>query len=125
MAATVGSRASRRVTIDDARTISFMGPDMRVYSTPAMLNDVEYACRDHVLTMLDPGQDTVGTFVEMHHLGAAKIGQTADIEVRIETVTGRRVRFDAIVSLDGRVIGKVKHERAIVAVDDLRRRLSG
>jgi fluoroacetyl-CoA thioesterase len=125
MAPTIGSSSSRRVTVDDARAISFMGPDMRVYSTPSMLNDVEYACRDHVLKMLDSGQDTVGTYVEMHHLGAAKIGQTVDIEIKIETVNGRRVRFDAIVSLDGSVVGKVKHERAIVVVDDLRRRLNG
>jgi fluoroacetyl-CoA thioesterase len=125
MAPIVGSSANRRVTIDEARAISFMGPDMRVYATPWMLHDVEYACRDLLLTMLDPGQDTVGTFVEMHHLGAAKIGQTVDIEVKVETVNGRRVRLDAVVSLDGRAIGNVKHERAIVAVDELRRRLRG
>lgn len=56
---TAGAKASRHVTVDDARAISFMGPDMRVYSTPAMLSDVEYTARDLALTMLDAGRDTI------------------------------------------------------------------
>ena len=125
MTPTAGAKASRHVTVDDARAISFMGPDMRVYSTPAMLSDVEYTARDLALTMLDAGRDTVGTFVELHHLGAAKLDQTVDIEVVLERVEGRRLRFTAVVSLAGRAIGKVTHERAVVAIDELRRRLNG
>lgn len=33
-------------TVDDARAIDFMGADLRVYATPAIVNDLEYGCRD-------------------------------------------------------------------------------
>jgi fluoroacetyl-CoA thioesterase len=125
MALAIGSTSTRRVTIDEARAISFMGPDLRVYSTPAMLQDVEFVCRDHLLTMIEPGQDSVGAYVELHHQGAAKLGEAVDITVTLDSQDGRRVRYSARVTLAGKPIGELKHDRAIVSVDQLRRRLKG
>ena len=36
-----GITTTRRVNVDRDRTIEFMGEDLRVYSTPAMLTDIE------------------------------------------------------------------------------------
>jgi hypothetical protein len=46
---TAGLAATRHVQIDRDRTISFMGDDCRVYSTPNLLYDVEMVCRDLLL----------------------------------------------------------------------------
>ena len=43
-----GLTATVRITVDTARTIGFMGEDLRVYSTPSLLYDVEVACRELV-----------------------------------------------------------------------------
>ena len=41
-----GITAQRRFEIDQARTIDFMGDEMRIYDTPALLRDIEVHCRD-------------------------------------------------------------------------------
>ena len=68
-----GLSATRRVDIDRDRTISFMGDDCRVYSTPNLLYDIEMACRDLLLQHIEPGKDSVGTRVELDHIGATHI----------------------------------------------------
>lgn len=125
MALAIGSTITRQITVDDARAIGFMGPDLRVYSTPAMLQDVEFVCRNHLLSMLEPGQDSVGAYVELHHLGAARLGELVDITVTLDSQEKRRVNFTAHVTLNGKAIGEFKHGRAIVSVADLRRRING
>src|SRR5438128_2662440 len=124
MAVAIRSKCTRQVTIDDARAISFMGPELRVYSTPAMLQDVEYVCREHLLSMLEPGQDSVGAYVELHHVGAARLGDVVEIAATLDSQDGRRVSYSATVSANGKPIGTFKHGRAIVAVADLKRRLA-
>jgi predicted thioesterase len=39
-----------RVDIDRERTIDFMGDKARVYATPALLRDIEVACRELLLS---------------------------------------------------------------------------
>ncbi len=71
---TPGLSFSRRLTVDEERCISFMGPENRVYATPRMVSDVEYACRDWLLGHLDAGEDSVGALVHIEHLGATPPG---------------------------------------------------
>ena len=54
---TAGLTATRRVDIDAGRTISFMGDECRVYATPNLLYDVEWACRDLIKEHVDAGKD--------------------------------------------------------------------
>ncbi|MGB1007925.1 MAG: thioesterase family protein, partial [Thalassobaculaceae bacterium] len=63
MTLTLGLTLSRPLTVDPARTIDFMGPDLRVYATPSMINDMEHVCRDLAVAHLSADQDTVGVRV--------------------------------------------------------------
>lgn len=69
-----GLSATRHVDIDRDRTISFMGEECRVYSTPNLLYDVEMACRDPLLQHIELGKDSVGTRVELDHARATLMG---------------------------------------------------
>ncbi len=89
-----GLSATRRVDIDRDRTISFMGEDCRVYSTPKLLYDIEIACRDLLLQHIEPGKDSVGTRVELDHLGATLMGMWVEITVTLTEVNGGAVSFD-------------------------------
>lgn len=119
----VGAGAQRRLVVDDARTISFMGPDLSVYSTPSMLADIEMTCRDLLKEMLEPGADSVGAAVELTHSGAAVVGSTIDVDVVVAQVDGRKVVFDANVRCNGAVIGTARHHRAVVDVERLKARV--
>lgn len=115
---------SREIVIDAARTVEFMGPDMRVYGTPNMVSDVEMLCRDMLLPKLEPGQDTVGIRVSIDHLGPAVIGDRIAIHATVKIVDGRRVSFDTTVMRGDKVIGLMLHIRSVVSVADLKLRLA-
>ena len=119
----VGKKLSRSIEVDEARAISFMGPELRVYSTPSILSDIEFACRDLLLTMIDDGMDSVGSHVTLEHVGAAKLGQNADVTVALTEVSKRRITFSASVTCDGRAIANASHVRTIVSVADLKARI--
>ena len=65
-----GVTGSATVDVDRERTIDFMGEKARVYATPMLVRDIEMACRDLLGKHLDPGEDSVGTRVELDHLAA-------------------------------------------------------
>ncbi|MCW5637158.1 MAG: LysR family transcriptional regulator, partial [Rubrivivax sp.] len=69
-----GLAAEVSFEVDRARTIDFMGEAARVYATPVLVRDIEVACRDLLLAHLDPGEDSVGTRVEIDHLAATLLG---------------------------------------------------
>ena len=70
----VGKSLTRDIVVDDARAISFMGPELRVYGTPSVLADIEFVCRDLLRSLLPEGQDSVGSQVVLDHIGAAPLG---------------------------------------------------
>jgi predicted thioesterase len=118
-----GLATSRRIAVDEARCIAFMGDDCRVYATPRIISDVEYTCRNLLLEHLDPGEDSVGTRVNVEHVGPALLGAEATVEVRITAVDGRRVTFEALVKDGPDEVLKGMHERFVVAVQNVRERL--
>ena len=120
----IGKSMIREIDIDDARSISFMGPELRVYSTPAVLADIEMACRDLLLSMLDDGQDSVGHQVSMEHLDAVPLGGHAQITAKITAIDRRRITFEASATSGARMIARATHVRVIVAVADLKARIA-
>lgn len=118
-----GLTLTRRITIDRDRTISFMGDDCRVYATPLMLYDIEFACRDLVKEHLDPGKDTVGTRVELDHIGATLLGMWVDITVTLASVNGAAVSFDFTVRDAVEEVARGKHNRYIVGIEKTAQRL--
>ncbi len=112
-----------RWQVDAGRTIGFMGEDARVYSTPALIYDLEVTCRDLLLQHSDAGEDSVGTRVEIDHMAPTLLGQWVEITVTITEVKGKAVSFSftARDSLDA--IGKGVHSRFVVGVEQTRGRL--
>src|SRR5512144_2656668 len=80
--------------IDRDRTIDFMGEAARVYATPMLVRDIEVACRNLLLEHLDAGEDSVGTRVEIDHIGATLLGMSVELTVRVAEVNGRAVVFE-------------------------------
>ena len=119
-----GIAARRTYTVDAARTIDFMGEDARVYATPMLVRDIEVTCRELLLEHLDPGEDSVGTRVEIDHLGATLLGMTVTLGVRLVELNGRAAVFD----VEGRdalePIVRGRHHRFIVDVAKTGQRLA-
>ncbi len=92
-----GLSFTQRISIDTTRTISFMGEDGRVYSTPSMIRDMEQTSRDLLLEHLEPGEDSVGIKIEVSHLAPAPINDHVDITSTITEIDRRRVTFSVSV----------------------------
>ncbi len=119
-----GLSSSRRVTIDRARTIGFMGEDARVYATPMVVQDVESTCRDLLLEHLDEGEDSVGTRVEIDHMAATIEGMWVEFSAKITEINGRAVSFEVTArdALDDVV--RCRHNRFVVDVAKTKERLA-
>jgi fluoroacetyl-CoA thioesterase len=118
-----GLTATRHVDIDRDRTISFMGDDCRVYSTPKLLYDIEIACRDLLLQHIERGKDSVGTRVELDHVGATLMGMWVEITVTLTEVNGGAVSFDFTARDAVEEVARGKHNRFIVGVEKTAQRL--
>jgi len=118
-----GITAQRRFEIDQARTIDFMGDEMRIYATPALLRDIEVHCRDFLLEHLDEGEDTVGVRVELDHLAATLLHMWVDITAKVVEKDGRRITLEVEVTDPLEVAASAKHVRFVVDVERQGQRL--
>jgi fluoroacetyl-CoA thioesterase len=116
----IGARREEVVEVGNDSAIRFLGNDgARVLSTPQMILFMERACRNLILSMLDPGHDTVGTHVNVWHRAAAPIGSRVTISTELLAVTGRRAEFrvEARIGEKGeKIIGEGTHQRAVIEV---------
>ncbi|MDP6883474.1 MAG: thioesterase family protein, partial [Rhodospirillales bacterium] len=118
-----GVGGTRRIVVDRTRTIDFMGKAHRVYATPWMVSDMEYACRDLILPHLDEGEDSVGVRVEIEHLAPTPLGEWVDIVIAVTAIDGRRVTLDFEIRDAAEIVGKGNHTRFVVDTATAERRL--
>lgn len=118
-----GLTATRRYDIDKGRTIGFMGDECRVYSTPSLLYDTEVVCRDLLLAHIEPGKDSVGTRVELDHLGATLLGMWVEITVTVAEVNGPAVSFEFTARDALEQVAKGRHSRFVVGIEKTAQRL--
>ena len=118
-----GAGCTRRIVIDKARTIDFMGDEGRVYATPELVRDIEMTCRDFLLDQIDAGEDSVCTRVELDHMAPTLLGMWVDITISVAEVKGRAVSF-AITARDAvDNVAKGVHNRFVVNVEQTKGRL--
>jgi len=120
---TEGTTRTRRWDVDDERCIAFMGDELAVYATPFMVRDVERTCRELLQDYLDAGENSVGTRVEIDHLGPTLKGMWVDVGATVTEVDGRLVTFVVEVRDALDVVGKAVHKRFVVGLDRQRQRL--
>jgi predicted thioesterase len=115
--------ATRSFVIDRSRTIDFMGEDARVYATPMLVRDIEITCREALLPHLDPGEDSVGTRVEIDHLAPSLLGATVTISARAAEIKGRAVVFEVTATDGAETVCRGRHSRFVVDVAKTKHRL--
>jgi fluoroacetyl-CoA thioesterase len=120
----VGLTATSKLTVDRERTIDFMGEKARVYATPMLVRDIEVACRELLLEHLDPGEDSVGTRIELDHLAATLMDMPVELKVTLAEVKGRAVTLDVEGKDSVDAICRGKHQRFVVDVSATEARLA-
>ena len=109
-----GVSRTNRIAVGRERTIGFMGEEARTYATPSMILDIEHTCRELIIEHADPGEDSVGMEVAVKHLAPTLMGMTVEITVRVTSMDGRKVTFEAAVKDELDNVGAGNHTRFVV-----------
>lgn len=89
-----------------------------ILSTSRMIALVEDTCLAAVQPLLGEGQTTVGTHVNMSHVGAARTGEAVTVRIRLTKVTMRRLlAFETEVMAPDGVISTGAHQRLVIERD--------
>jgi predicted thioesterase len=100
-----------------------MGEDARVYATPMLVRDIEVTCRELLLEHLDPGEDSVGTRVEIDLLAATLLGMQVTISATLAELKGRAALFEVSANDGVDTICRGRHARFIANVEQVKERL--
>ena len=112
-----GLAITKKIEVNRDRTIGFMGDEGRVYSTPSMVEDIEYTCHQLIQSHLDEGENTVGTHVSVDHVAATVEGDTVEVTITIIKIDGRAISMKATVTDSLEEVGRGKHSRFVVDVN--------
>src|ERR1700690_123495 len=113
----IGAVREEVIDVDDRVAIKFLGVEgARVLSTPQMIGYMEKVSRDLLLGMLEEGKDSVGTVVNVKHLGAAPMGTRVTFRSKLISLDGRRATFEVEAFDSQEKIGEGLHERFIITV---------
>ena len=118
-----GASATEHILVERDRSIGFMGEAARVYSTPSMVNDVEYACLRLIQKYLPEEQSSVGMHVSIDHLAPTPVGCEVEIQVTVSAVDGRKVTLDTEVRDALELVGSGVHVRYVIDVARQARRV--
>jgi fluoroacetyl-CoA thioesterase len=118
-----GMSTTERIRVDNDRSIAFMGEAARIYSTPSMVSDVEYACLRLIQKHLAEEQSSVGMHVSMDHLAPTPLGCEVEVSVTVSAVDGRKVTLDARVRDAVELVGSGVHVRYVIDVPRQTRRI--
>ena len=88
--------------------------EVETLSTPAMIAFMEKTARQCVQPKLLEDNITVGTRVNIRHLGPVPIGENLKVTAQLLEIDGRRLIFEVKAEWRDEVIGIGQHERAIV-----------
>jgi predicted thioesterase len=114
----IGVRGVAAVTVGPENTARALGSgDVPAFGTPALVALMEQAAVVAVAGGLEPGETTVGTWLEIAHLAATPAGAVVRAEAELVAIEGRKLTF-SVVAHDGRQkIGEGRHQRMRVARD--------
>ena len=94
-----------------------------VLSTPRMISRMELTAHTAIQPFLAEGQTSVGTAVNIRHLGATPVGMQVRFRAELLEVDRRRLRFKVEAWDEVEKIGEGEHERFIIDAAQFTERL--
>jgi fluoroacetyl-CoA thioesterase len=95
----------------------------QVFATPMMVTIMENAALNAIRDYLEPGESAVGTVVNVRHLAATPVGHQVTATAEVTKVDGRRIEFNVSARDEVEEIGVGTHERMLVDMARLSKRL--
>ncbi len=113
----IGTSGEQQFVVEPKHAIDFADAHMpAVLSTPWLIWFLEHAARAAVLPLLDAGESTVGTLVEVRHLAATPVGARVKCVARVVQVEGRVISFQLEARDEHEVIARGFHKLRVINV---------
>ena len=110
-----GIKGHLEQTVTDELCADRIGSGLvKVFATPMMIALIEQTCNESVVPLLDAGQGTVGTHVNVSHLAATPVGMRVWCDSELTDVDRRRLTFKVAAYDESGLIGEGVHERFII-----------
>jgi fluoroacetyl-CoA thioesterase len=121
----VGAVGTASITVEETHTAAHVGSGCEsVLATPVMIALMETAAVDATEHLLEAGTTSLGIRIAVDHTAPTPEGRTVTATAELVEMKGRRLMF-RVTAEDGiRQIGSGDHTRAIVAIDEFRKRLN-
>lgn len=107
-------RATMQVTPESTAQAWGSG-DVPVFGTPSLVALLEAAAVNALVGHLEPGETTVGTWIEVSHLAASPVGVLISAEAELTGVDGRSLTFSLVAHDHRQKVGEAQHRRTIVS----------
>jgi fluoroacetyl-CoA thioesterase len=121
----IGLKGEYKTIITADLTVDFLGrEDARVLGTPFLILLLERTARNSIKPLLPPGEDSVGTVVNIHHLAATPLGARVAFRTRVTAVDGRRISFHVEAYDAVELLAEGTHERFVIDVGRFAQSLS-
>jgi predicted thioesterase len=114
----IGDSGEIRFVVDTPHLIEFAEEKMpAVLSTPSLIWFLEHAAIQALSDLLDPGECSLGTQVDVQHLAPTPLGAAVVCTARVIHVEGPSVTFQ-VEAHDGRErVARGVHKRAVVSIE--------
>ena len=87
---------------------------VQVFATPMLVALMEQTCNESVTPLLEAGQGTVGTHIDISHSAATPVGMKVWCDSELVEVDRRRLVFIVKAFDECGPIGEGRHERFII-----------
>jgi len=112
-----GLQGTVELVVGEEHTAPSIGSGkVRVLATPVMINLIEAAALKAIEHLLQPGYQSLGIHLDVHHVAATPVGMRARAIAEVMKVDGRTVTFKVEARDEKDLIGHGTHERVVVNV---------
>jgi fluoroacetyl-CoA thioesterase len=113
-----GLNATVEIVVGTRDTAAHVGSGkIGVLATPILVTLLESAALQAVERLMPPGQQTVGTLLNISHTAATPVGMRVRAHAELVNVEGRKLTFKLHAEDEGEAIAQGTHERLIISVE--------
>lgn len=119
-----GLKATVEIVVGTRDTAAHVGSGkIGVLATPILVTLLEAAALQAVEEFMQPGQQTVGTRLDISHTAATPVGMRVRARAELIRVEGRKLTFTLHAEDEVETIGGGTHERLIISVERFDQRM--
>lgn len=114
----IGLKGRAELVVGEQHTAPKVGSGrVHVLATPVMINLIEAAALAAVEHLLPPGQQSLGTRLDVSHFAATPVGMRVSAEAELIKIDGRLLTFRVAAADAIEPIGEGTHQRVVVTLD--------